>query len=344
MADPAVTASTVVTASTAVTANTANPVLAEVIRSGFLESRHRGAIAALAADGSVLLAGGDADEPMFPRSSNKPFQAAAMLRCGLRLDGELLALAAASHSGEDFHVAGVRAILASAGLTEDDLQCPPDLPLDEEARRAMIVAGAPADRVHMNCSGKHAGMLATCVAAGWPTESYRDPDHPLQVEIRATLARLAGEPIAAIGVDGCGAPLLAISVAGLARAFRAMVLAEPGTPERTVADAMRAHPEWTSGTKRPERALMMAVPGLLLKSGAEGVEGFAMADGQAAAFKTDDGAARGRVPVTVGLLRELGAEAIPGADLAALAGLATSPVYGGGQVVGEIRAAKLTMG
>lgn len=319
-------------------------MLAEVVRSGFLESRHRGAIAALAADGSVLLAGGAADVPMFPRSSNKPFQAAGMLRCGLELDGELLALAAASHSGEDFHVAGVRAILASAGLTEDDLQCPPDLPLDEEARRVMIAAGAPADRVHMNCSGKHAGMLATCVAAGWPTESYRDPEHPLQVEIRATLARLAGEPITAIGVDGCGAPLLAISVTGLARAFRAMVLAEPATPERAVADAMRAHPAWTSGTTRPERALMMAVPGLLLKSGAEGVEGFALADGRAAAFKTDDGAARGRVPVTVGLLRELGAEAEPGADLAALAGLATSPVYGGGQVVGEIRAAKLPMG
>jgi L-asparaginase II len=319
-------------------------VLAEVIRSGFLESRHRGAIAALAADGSVLLSGGAADEPMFPRSANKPFQAAAMLRCGLGLDGELLALVAASHSGEDFHVAGVRAILASAGLTEDDLQCPPDLPLDEEARRAMIAAGAPPDRVHMNCSGKHAGMLATCVAAGWPTSSYRDPEHPLQIEIRATLSRLAGEPVAAIGVDGCGAPLLAISVTGLARAFRSVVLAEPGTPERTVADAMRAHPDWTSGTTRPERALMTAVSGLLLKSGAEGVEGFALADGRAGAFKTDDGAARGRVPVTVGLLRELGAEAVPGADLAALAGLATSPVYGGGQVVGEIRAAKLPMG
>jgi L-asparaginase II len=292
----------------------------------------------------VLLAGGSADAPMFPRSSNKPFQAAAMLRSGLALDGELLALVAASHSGEDFHVAGVRAILASAGLTEDDLQCPPDLPLDEDARRRMIVAGEPADRVHMNCSGKHAGMLATCVAAGWPIGSYRDPEHPLQVEIRTTLSRLAGEPVAAIGVDGCGAPLLAISVTGLARAFRSVVLAEPGTPERTVADAMRAHPEWTSGTTRPERALMTAVPGLLLKSGAEGVEGFALADGRAGAFKTDDGAARGRVPVTVGLLRELGAEAVPGADLAALAGLATSPVYGAGQVVGEIRAAKLPMG
>jgi L-asparaginase II len=319
-------------------------VLAEVVRSGFVESRHRGAIAALAADGSVLLAAGTADVPMFPRSSNKPFQAAAMLRCGLRLDGELLALAAASHSGEDFHVAGVRAILASPGLTEDDLQCPPDYPLDEQSQRAMIAAGADRDRVHMNCSGKHAAMLATCVAAGWPTESYRDPGHPLQVYIRDTIAGLAGEPVAAIGVDGCGAPLMAISVAGLARAFRAVVLAEPGSAERAVADAMRAHPEWTSGTARPERALMLAVPGLLLKSGAEGVEGFALADGRAGAFKTEDGTARGRVPVTVGLLRGLGAENEPGADRDALAALATSPVYGGGQVVGEIRATTQLLG
>jgi L-asparaginase II len=317
-------------------------VLAEVIRSGFVESRHRGAIAAIGADGSVLLSAGTADLPIFPRSSNKPFQAAAMLRCGLKLDGELLALAAASHSGEDFHVAGVRAILASAGLTEEALQCPPDYPLDEEANRAMIAAGTQADRIHMNCSGKHAAMLATCVAAGWPTDSYRDPDHPLQQEIKSVLSRLAGEPVAAIGVDGCGAPLMAISVTGLARAFRAVVLAGPGTAERAVADTMRAHPEWTSGTTRPERSLMTAVPGLLLKSGADGVEGFALADGRAGAFKIEDGAARGRVPVTAALLRELGAETVPGTDVDALAALATSPVYGGGQVVGEIRATGAT--
>jgi L-asparaginase II len=318
-------------------------VLAEVIRSGFVESRHRGAIAAIAADGSVLLAGGTTDVPMFPRSSNKPFQAAAMLRCGLKLDGELLALAAASHSGEDFHVEGVRAILASAGLTEEALQCPPDYPLDEQANAAMIAAGAKPDRIHMNCSGKHAAMLATCVAAGWPTESYRDPEHPLQQEIKSAISKLAGEPVAAVGVDGCGAPLMAISVAGLARAFRAMVLAEPGTAERAVADAMRAYPEWTSGTARPERALMKAIPGLLLKSGAEGVEGFALADGRAGAFKMEDGAARGRVPVTAALLRELGAETEPGAGVDALAAVATSPVYGGGQVVGEIRATQMRL-
>jgi len=317
----------------------ASPVLAEVIRSGFVESRHRGAITAVAADGSVLLSGGAADVAMFPRSSNKPFQAAAMLGCGLKLEGELLALAAASHSGEDFHVSGVRAILASAGLAEDDLQCPPDYPLDEDAQQAMIAAGADRDRVHMNCSGKHAAMLATCVAAGWPTQSYRDPGHPLQRCIKDTIARLTGEPVAAVGVDGCGAPLMAISLMGLARGFGAMVRAEPGSAERAVADAMRAHPEWTSGTARPERAMMLAVPGLLLKSGAEGVEAFALSDGRAGAIKIEDGAARGRVPVTVALLLRLGAAAEPGADPDALTALSTGVVYGGGAVVGEIRAA-----
>jgi L-asparaginase II len=313
-------------------------VLAEVVRSGFTESRHRGAAVALAADGRVLLTAGAISEPMFPRSSNKPLQAVAMLRCGLQLDGRLLALAAASHSGEDFHVAGVRDILASAGLTEDALQCPPDWPLDEKALHAHVRAGGTPDRVHMNCSGKHAAMLATCVAAGWPTESYRDPEHPLQVEIRRVVTELAGEPVTAVGVDGCGAPLMAISVLGLATAFRAIVLGSPDSPERQVADAMRAFPAWTSGTTRPERLLMEAVPGLLLKGGAEGVDGFALADGRAGALKIDDGAPRGRMPVTVALLRELGADSEPGADPAKLAELASPAVTGGGQVVGRIRA------
>jgi L-asparaginase II len=285
----------------------------------------------------VRLAAGSTAEPIFPRSSNKPMQAAAMLRCGLDLDGKLLALAAASHSGEDFHVAGVREILARAGLSADALQCPPDLPLDVAAQRALLRAGGEPDRVHMNCSGKHAAMLATCVAAGWPTDSYLSPEHPLQQEILRTVAELAGEPVTAVGVDGCGAPVLAISVAGVARAFRAIVLAPSGSAERKVADAMRAYPDWTSGTTRPERALMAAVPGLLLKAGAEGVEGFALADGQAAAFKIDDGAQRARPVITVELLRQLGAGQLPGADSAALDQVAVVPVTGGGRTVGQIR-------
>jgi L-asparaginase II len=286
----------------------------------------------------VAITTGSPDAAFFPRSSNKPLQAAAMVECGLDLDGKLLALAAASHSGEDFHVTGVREILARAGLDEQALQCPPDLPLDESALRALLRGGGGPDRVHMNCSGKHAAMLATCVAAGWPTATYTDPAHPLQQAIAAQVAELAGEPVAAVGVDGCGAPLLAISIAGLARAFRAIVLAEPGTPERRVADAFRAFPAWTSGTDRAERRLMEAVPGLMLKAGAEGVDAFALADGRAGAVKIEDGAQRARTPITVALLGELGVAQVPGADLTALAELATGPVNGGGRLVGEVRA------
>jgi L-asparaginase II len=345
-------------------------VIAEVIRSGFTESWHRGSAVALDAEGRVVLAVGEVTAPMFPRSSNKPLQAAAMLSCGLDLDGKLLALAAASHSGEPFHIAGVREILASAGLSEAALQCPPALPMDEGAERQLLRDGGQPERVSMNCSGKHAAMLATCVAAGWPTASYRDPGHPLQREIRRTVADLAGEPVAAVGVDGCGAPIFAVSLTGLAKSFRALVLADPSSPKRRVADAMRAHPDWTSGTTRSERALMEAVPGLLVKAGAEGVQAFALADGRAGAFKIEDGAHRPTPAVTVAMLRVLGvadgggtvggtraddgggdgAGGAKGAwdaqqesgngrpDLAALERIANIPVHGGGEVVGHIRA------
>ena len=292
----------------------------------------------IGADGAPQLTTGQGDAPMFPRSANKPMQAAGMLRCGLDLDGELLALAAASHSGEDFHVAGVRKILARAGLTEDDLQCPRALPREEVFQQEFLREGGEPDRVHMNCSGKHAAMLATCVAAGWPTATYTDPAHPLQVALRQALESLAGEQSAAVGVDGCGAPVFALSLAGLARAFQALVTASPGTPERRVADAMRAYPKWTSGSLRTERALMAAVPGLLLKVGADGVQAFALADGRAAVFKIEDGSARARDPITVALLRRLGVTTGPGVPDSALDEIGAVPVLGGGRVVGVIRA------
>ena len=305
----------------------ANPVLAEVERSGFVESRHRGSVAGLAADGTVAVRLGSPGVPFFPRSANKPMQAIAMVRLGLGLERELLALAAASHSGEDFHVEGVRKILAGAGLSPDDLQCPPQLPIDPE-----LATKRERSRLRMNCSGKHAAMLATCALNGWPTETYRDPGHPLQRAIRATVAELTGDEVMATGVDGCGAPLFAVTLTGLARAYRTIVIAEHGTPERRVTDAMRAYPEWTSGTNRDERRLMAVLPGLLVKSGAEGVDAFAFADGRAGAVKIDDGALRACTPVTVATMRALGAEGVPEA-------LRTAPVYGGGEVVGEIRAA-----
>jgi L-asparaginase II len=305
-------------------------------------------VVALRADGTEALRAGDADAPVFPRSSNKPFQAAAMVRAGLDLTGTLLALAAASHSGEDFHVAGVRDILSRAGLAPDALGCPPALPLSEHAQAALLRAGGGPARIYMNCSGKHAAMLATCVRAGWPVAGYLDPGHPLQVAIRRHIERLSAEPVAATGVDGCGAPLFALSLAGVARAMRALVLAAPGSAERAVADAMRAHPEWTSGTDRPERLFMAAVPGLLVKSGAEGVEAFALPDGRAAAYKIEDGAGRARPALTAALLRVLAAAgdgssgpgsstATPGWDWPALDRVGHVPVLGAGREVGEIR-------
>ena len=195
------------------------PVIAEIVRSGFVEGRHHGSVVALDPDGAVVFERGEVRTPILPRSCNKPLQAVGMLRAGLDLDGELLALACGSHSGEDFHVAGVRRILAAAGLDESALRTPPDWPLEDEVRDAVVRADGERSRLRMNCSGKHAAMLATCVANGWPTDSYLDVDHPLQQAIAATFAELTGEPIAHVAVDGCGAPLLATSLAGLARAF-----------------------------------------------------------------------------------------------------------------------------
>ncbi len=250
------------------------------------------------------------------------------MRAGLvpRDDADL-ALISGSHFGEPFHVRRVREILEAAGLGEDALRCPASLPLAEDARDDWLRAGGGPERVLMNCSGKHAGMLATCVVNDWPLETYRDPGHPLQVAVAEAVADLAGERIAATGVDGCGAPVLALSLTGLARAFERLVLAEPGSHERRVADEMRAHPELVAGTGADDTVLMAAVPGLLAKGGAEGVVAVAVPGRGAIAIKIDDGGMRARTPVLLDELRRLGVD-VP---------VIGEPVLGGGEPVGEIR-------
>lgn len=309
------------------------PVLAEVVRSGFVEGHHRGSLVVLDPGGDVEWALGAPEAPVYPRSANKPFQAAAMLAAGLALSGERLALAASSHSGEPFQLDLVRKMLAEHGLTETDLGCPPDLPLDPEEAERYLAAGHPRSRVAMDCSGKHAGMLAACVANGWPVDGYLEPGHPLQLLVRTTLEAAAGEPVAHTGVDGCGAPLLAVSLTGLARAFRTLALAPSEAPEGRVADAMRAHPAHVAGTRRHDTWLMRELPGAVCKVGAEAVQGFALPDGRALALKLDDGAGRALGPV---LARVLGQ--VMGVDSPVLERLADAPVRGGGRRVGEIRA------
>lgn len=292
--------------------------LAEVVRNGFVESVHEGHAVAIDRDGAVLISAGEVDVPMLPRSANKLVQAAAMVRSGLDLDGELLALAASSHSGEPFHLEGVRAILAGADLDESALQNTP----------------APT-AIAQGCSGKHAAMLATCVVAGWPTETYLDPQHPLQQAISVVLEELSGDLITATVVDGCGAPAMAITLTGLARAFSALAVADPASAEGRVAAAVRACPQWVAGTTRSVTRLMLAVPGIIAKDGAEAVYAAALPDGRAAAVKVGDGSDRAGMVVLAEVLRQIG---VPASDLVTGA---TKPVLGHGHRVGEVRAVPL---
>jgi L-asparaginase II len=306
-------------------------VVAEVVRSGMVESRHHGSVVALGPDGTVVLAVGETDTAMYPRSANKPAQAAAMLRCALPLDGELLALAAASHSGEDFHIMGARRILAAADLDEGLLQNVPGWPLDEIAMLAYARRGLEKSSIAADCSGKHAAMLVTCAVNGWNVGDYLTPEHPLQVAIHDTIEELAGEPVGPPGVDGCGAPLFAMTLTGLARTFRALALGPPDSAERQIVEAIRAHPQWTSGTLRDEARLIRSVPNLFAKAGAEGVYAAALDDGRAVAVKIADGSPRARPVVMAAALRRLGV------DYPVLDDLTHPAVLGGGQPVGEIR-------
>jgi L-asparaginase II len=308
-------------------------VVAYVRRGDLVESAHRGHVVALSAAGGPVLSRGDPATTCFPRSSLKPVQAVAMLRAGLDLDGELLALAASSHSGEPGHVDGARRILSGAGLTETDLRNTPTWPDDPDAAFARRAAGHPPASLTQNCSGKHAAMLATCVAAGWDTGSYLDPQHPVQRAIRAEVAELTGDgDPALVSVDGCGAPLFSCTVAGLARAFRRIAAAPAGTPEHRVAGAIRAHPWWLGGTGRSVTRLIETVPGLIAKDGAEGVFAAALPDGRALAVKIVDGAPRPLPVVVVAALRALGV------DDTGLDGVGETNVLGGGRPVGSVRA------
>jgi len=304
--------------------------LACVVRSGVVESVHHGHVVGLAADGTAAVVAGDPDVTFFPRSSLKPVQAIAMLRAGLDLSGELLALAAASHSGEADHLDGVRRILAGAGLVEGDLQNTPDVPLDPDAAARWRAAGRPPLALAQNCSGKHAAMLATCRAAGWDVSSYYDPAHPLQRAIRATVAELTGVPVAHTAVDGCGAPLFSATPAGLARAVARIATAPPDQAEGRVAAAMRDHPWWVAGTGRDVVRLAAAVPGLIAKDGAEGVFVAALPDGRTVVVKILDGSPRPLAALVAAVLCALGV------DDPALAAAGATPVLGHGVPVGRV--------
>lgn len=292
-------------------------------RSGFDESVHHGAVVVLGPDGDERFSAGDPDVPIYPRSANKPLQADAMLRLGLPLAGEELALACASHDGCADHLAVVRRILAGAGLDERALGNTPDLPLNRPAAERVLAAGGGRNAIQMNCSGKHAAMVATCVVSGWPIAGYLAPEHPVQLAITARLADLAG-PVVHIGVDGCGAPAHVVSLRGLASAFRTLAI-EQGPVWR----AMTEHPTLVGGTERDVTRLMGLVPTLMAKDGAEGVFAAALPDGRAAAVKIADGNARAAGVVL--------AAALACVDIDVDPAMLGEPIRGHGRPVGLVR-------
>ena len=256
-----------------------------------------------------------------------------MVAAGLKLPAKLLALVCASHDGRPEHLQAAREILLSAGLDENALRNTKDFPLDDDAAHELMRVGGVKTSLQMNCSGKHSGMLATCVACGWAhDETYLDQDHNLQLCITKLMPELIGEEVANIVVDGCGAPAHAMTLAGLARGFRAVAMSNIGSPAREVADAMRMHPQMVGGPTRDVTLLMSGISGLVAKDGAEGVYAVALPDGRAIALKIADGANRARPPLMRAALIALGID-ISGVDERAFA----SPIFGHGQIVGEVR-------
>ncbi|MDQ0645180.1 asparaginase [Microbacterium murale] len=314
--------------------------LAVVERSGFVESRHAGAAIVLSPDGDVVRRLGNPDALILPRSSLKPLQAVACVTAGADLAGEQLAISTASHVGTDRHADLVREILTAGGLTEDHLGCPAAWPRDTAARDHLVREHGQQARIRMDCSGKHAAMLRACVATGWPTDGYLHPTHPLQLHIREVVERLTGEKIAHTSVDGCGAPIHAITLAGLGRAIHRIGSASERSPfalhrvAGTLVRAVKENPWTIEGPGRPD-TIAIETLGVFAKSGAEGIMVMVAPDGTTVALKMLDGSARALTIVAATLLAHAGA--LSEADLATLANALPLAVLGGGSDVGMIR-------
>ncbi len=306
--------------------------VARIERSGMVESRHLGAAAVVDGAGSVIRSVGDTAALIYPRSTLKPVQAVAVLRAGAPLAGPSLVLASASHAGSPEHLAVVESMLVSAGLTPDALQCPVEWPLGREYANDLIRAGKRPTSLHMNCSGKHAGFLAACAHNGWSTADYLNPAHPMQQQILGAVAEFTGEPVEHSGTDGCGAPVHAVTIAGLARAIGRITGAEDGESARLTA-AIRRDP-WAIDGRGRTNTVVVEQLGLIAKLGAEGVMVMGAPSGHAVAVKILDGSLRAATLVALQLLVDTGV--VTREACAPVLVATTERVLGGGEPVGSL--------
>lgn len=331
-------------------ANSSNPILVETTRGELVESRHTGAAAVVDASGRVVRIWGDIDAPVFARSAIKPLQALPLLESGAAdrfgLGNVEIALACASHRGEPIHVETVRRWLERADLGPRDLECGAHAPGNAEAAAALIRAGEAPSAVHNNCSGKHSGFLTTARHLGEPTRGYIAPEHPVQRRVTAVLEEMSGLDLsrAPRGTDGCGIPVIGISLRGMARAMARLadpkgLAAERAEAGKRILDAMAAAPLMVSGTGTFNTVLMtVAGATVRLKTGAEGVYCAVLPGlGYGVALKIDDGASRASEVAVAAILDGLGA--FSEAQRATLAPQLRPIVRNvAGREVGEIRA------
>jgi L-asparaginase II len=328
-------------------------LVVHVTRGGLVESVHHVAACAVDARGNVLFSSGDVAAPVFLRSSAKPFIAAAGVRAGVverfGLDSREIAVMAASHFGEPFHVAAVESILDKIGLDESALQCGVHAPYDEASAQALQRSGTAPTPIYNNCSGKHAGILALCLTIGADPATYLQASNPAQRAILEFCARVSDDDAETwpLGVDGCGIPVYATSLRKAALSFARLATLEGANPEDAralgiVRDAMAAHPEYVAGTSQLDTVLMQRTGGkLVCKGGAEGVHGVAAIErGLGFVSKVCDGAGRARGPSTLAALREL--NVLGEAEATELGRFGRPIVYNrAGRPVGEIRGAIL---
>ena len=301
----------------------AGEVLAKVTRGDLVESLHLGHLIVLNADGSTYLSKGSPELPIYPRSAIKSLQAAAMLKAGLEVEENELAIICASHSGAQSHIDLVTKMLTLRGISTDQLKNAVDKPLGEKEKISW--GDKSPSQLAQNCSGKHAGMLITCQKKGWDMNTYLGINHPLQVAIKNEIEELAGEKVSATSVDGCGAPLFATSLNGLAKAISNLVKSKEVLYQQIVL-ACTKYPELVAGDGRLTTRMMKAVPGLFMKEGAEGVQVCALSDGRVIAIKIIDGSWRPVAPIIMEIFKWWGVE-MPDESV---------KIYGGYELIGEI--------
>lgn len=297
--------------------------LAIIRRDGLNESFHLGTASLVSPSGEILETWGDAAALIYPRSALKPVQAMAMRRLGLKTSAEQAVITMASHYATETQVALVRELLAEHGVTELDLACPSAWPWNPVAKSQATAES----RIYMNCSGKHAGFLVTAKINRLPTANYLDPNHPVQLAVRDLIVEITGEEIGKTTVDGCGAPLFAMSTTALAKALSKLPTLDP-----ELFDAGLAKPHLIGDEATPDALLMKH--GIFSKLGAEGVFTFVTRDGFSGAIKFADGSLRTALKVTGAMLSKHGL--ITDSQRQAIEAEDTMQVLGGGKVIGEI--------